>query len=277
VSGSVERLKPDLVLDAGAQLAEGPFWDTERAKLIWVDIEGSAVHWFDPSTGTDHAVDVGQHVGAAVLRQGGGLVLAVRDGFALWTESGLDVIASFNEPDLRMNDGKVDPAGRFWAGSMAYDERPGPGWLYRLDPDRSVHRVIGGLGISNGMDWSDDATAMYFIDSLAGGVDVLDFDVQQGNVSNRRRVIEIPESLGVPDGMTLDAEGCLWVAIWGAGEVRRFTPDGALLGVVELPEEGTTCCAFGGTELRDLYITSGASLYRCVPGVRGRPVNRFGG
>lgn len=277
MSGSVERLKPDLVLDAGAKLAEGPFWDAERGKLIWVDIEGSAVHWFDPSTGTDHAVDVGQHVGAAVLRQGGGLVLAVRDGFALWGDGGLDVIASFNEPDFRMNDGKVDPAGRFWAGSMAYDERPGPGWLYRLDRNRSVHRVIGGLGISNGMDWSDDAATMYFIDSLTGGVDAFAFDLERGGVSNRRRVVNIPESLGVPDGMTLDAEGCLWVAIWGSGEVRRFTLDGALLCVVELPEEGTTCCAFGGAELSDLYVTSETSLYRCAPGIRGRPVNRFGG
>jgi sugar lactone lactonase YvrE len=288
MSASVDVLRADLALDARAALGEGPVWVGDA--LVWVDIEAGSVHRFDPATGLDQSTSVGTGVGAAAPRRGGGLVLAVREGFAAWRDDELKTIAVVHDdPGLRMNDGKVDPAGRFWAGSMADDEREGAGTLFRLDPDLSVRVMLGGLTISNGMDWSEDARTMYFIDSGAGSVDVLDFDVSSSAIANRRPLTRIPEELGLPDGMTLDAEGCLWVAIWGSGEVWRFAPDEHPLAVVEVPAANPTSCAFGGMDLETLFVTSAADtdngpaappaggVFSCRPAVRGRLANRFGG
>lgn len=201
-----------------------------------------------------------------------------------------------DDPSLRMNDGKVDPAGRFWAGTMAYDERSAAGALYRLDADYMVHEMLTEVTISNGLDWSDDGRFMYFVDSGAHSIDRFDFDVERGAISNRTTIVTIPDSSGLPDGMTLDAEGALWVAIWNAGVVHRFAPDGSLLAIVEVPASQVTSCSFGGMDLGDLYITSGTeadsaadkrklignepesgSVFRCRPGVHGRPPHRFKG
>jgi sugar lactone lactonase YvrE len=295
MTARVVRIQAEWVLDAQAELGEGPLWDDEKGEIVWVDIPRGRVHRYDPTAGEDRWRDCGSDVGAAALRQGDGLVLALQEGFALWNGDRPVVIAPVNEgrPDVRMNDGKVDPAGRFWAGTMAYDTRAGAGSLYCLEPDHTARSVLDGLTIANGMDWSADGTAMYFIDSMAGGVDRFDFDVADGSIANRRRVVEVPESLGLPDGMTVDAEGCLWVAIWGSGQVRRYTTDGSLLAVVEVPTEHVTSCAFGGPELADLYITTasdsaarvdqerrgshGGGLFVCRPGPRGRPVRRYAG
>jgi sugar lactone lactonase YvrE len=291
------RLTATVALDAGASLGEGPVWDPDTGRLLWVDIDAGEVHWFDPQAGTDRKVGFGRSVGAAAQRTAGGLILAVQEGFVSWEDGVERAVARVNDdPEIRMNDGKVDPAGRFWAGTMAEDERPGAGTLYRLDPDHSVHAMLGDVTISNGLDWSHDAQTMYFIDSMAGGIDALDYDLATGGIANRRRIIEIPESLGVPDGMTVDAADRLWVAIWGAGEVRRYDPGGSLLTVVDVAAE-VTSCAFGGADLADLYITTaldepasdaspdradgpstvrhGGSLFVCRTGVRGRPANRY--
>ncbi|MBA2464106.1 MAG: SMP-30/gluconolactonase/LRE family protein, partial [Nocardioidaceae bacterium] len=160
-------LRAEVALDAHAEVAEGPVWDGEAGQVIWVDIPRGEIHRFDPTDGTDQVTQVGQPVGAVVLRERGGLLLAVRDGFAELADGQLRMIAEVesDRPENRMNDGKVDPAGRFWAGTMALDSALGAGTLYRLDTDRSVHTVLPGLTISNGIDWSPDATTMYFIDS----------------------------------------------------------------------------------------------------------------
>ncbi|MBA3367585.1 MAG: SMP-30/gluconolactonase/LRE family protein, partial [Geodermatophilaceae bacterium] len=212
-------LRAVVAVDAHAVTGEGPVWDVDAGQLIWVDIPSGEIHRFDPADGTDRVTHVGQPVGAVALREGGGLLLAVRDGFTAMAGGSdevedlrLTMIAAVeaDRPENRMNDGKVDPAGRFWAGTMALDSAPGAGTLYRLDTDRSVHPTLTGLTISNGIDWSPDATTMYFIDSTPGTVTAYDYDQHSGSISQPRTVIEIPPEDGLPDGMTVHAEGCLW-------------------------------------------------------------------
>lgn len=251
-------LRAEVALDAHAEVAEGPVWDVKAGQLVWVDIPRGEIHRFDPTEGTDQVTQVGQPVGALALRARGGLLLAVRDGFAELADGKLTIIAEVesDRPENRMNDGKVDPAGRFWAGTMALDSAPGAGTLYRLDADSTVNTVLTGLTISNGIDWSPDGTTMYFIDSTPGTVTAYAYDQHTGAISDPRTVLEILPDDGMPDGMTVDSEGCLWVAIWGGSAVRRYAPDGTQLTSVELPATQVTSCAFGGAELRDLYITT---------------------
>jgi sugar lactone lactonase YvrE len=293
-----QELRVDLVLDAHARVGEGPVWDDASGTLVWVDIMGHAVHRYDPAQDKDRAIDIGQPVGAAVLRRNAnGLVVALRDGFGLLDESSgqVDLVAPVEAdvPTKRMNDGKCDPAGRFWAGTMEFDPAPGSsgGALYRLDPDFQVPKALDGITLSNGMDWTDDGRQMYYIDSMSYGIDIFDFEPATGTLGQRKRFITIQPDEGLPDGMTLDAEGGLWVALHGSGTVRRYTPDGQLDRVVRVPPSMVTCPAFGGDDLGDLYITTmnygmseaavraqplSGALFRCRPGVRGRPANRFG-
>jgi len=292
----VTEIDAVLVLDARAELGEGPVWDERGGALYFVDIMRGRVNRFDPADGSRRVYDIGVAVGALAPTDAGDFVLATADGFAR-----LDPIAGAvrpiakveaDRPGNRMNDGKCDPAGRFWAGTMALDEHAGAGALYRLDPDGAVHTMLRDVTISNGLDWSGDARTMYYIDSGRRSVDAFDFDAASGSIANRRTLVRVAERDGVPDGMTLDADGCLWVALWGGGAVHRYGPDGALEAIVRLPVQHVTCCAFGGCELRDLYITTAAiklsdreraeqphagGVFLARPGVRGRPANRFNG
>jgi sugar lactone lactonase YvrE len=283
----------ELVLDARAELAEGPCWLADRERLLWVDIVTGRVHLLDPATGADRFVEVGQPVGAAVPADDGRLVLAVRDGFAMLDlDSGrVDALLDV-ERELtgnRMNDGKCDSAGRFWAGTMALDLRPGAGSLYRLGPGGAVERVVQDVTISNGLGWSLDDRRMYYIDTPTRRVDVFDFDPAAGTIGNRRPFAAI-QGAGSPDGLAVDAEGGLWVAVWGGGRVEHYLPDGALAGSVRLPVSEVSSCCFGGPELRDLYITTAwqslpaerraaeplaGGLFRCRPGVAGRPTRAY--
>jgi sugar lactone lactonase YvrE len=189
-----------------------------------------------------------------------------------------------------MNDGSCDASGRFWAGTMALDERPGAGTLYRLSGDGHVETVLRPVTISNGLDWTDDDERMYFVDTATGCVDVFDFDAAAGAISNRRTFVRIAPEQGAPDGLTVDAEGCVWVSLWGGGAVHRYAPRGTLECVVRLPVTHPTSCAFGGNDLRELYITTAAialtererarqtnagDLFRCRPGPAGRAPHRF--
>jgi sugar lactone lactonase YvrE len=198
-------------------------------------------------------------VGSVVLTDGDDLVLAVQDGFArLDTRTGaVRSIARLDaHPDLRFNDGKCDPSGRMWAGTMALDERRDAGALYRFDPDGRIHRMLDDVTISNGLDWSASGATMYFIDSPTRTIDVFDFELTGGNIRNRRTFVRIPRGEGVPDGMTVDADGYVWVALWGGGAVHRYAPDGCCDTVVRVPTRYPTSCAFGGPDLGDLYITT---------------------
>ena len=252
----------ELVLDAQSETGEGPIWDHRDHRLYWIDVTRGIVHRLDVDSGRDESFEVGQHVGAMALRQAGGFVLAVRGGFAGFDPSTgqIEPIAHTESarPTNRMNDGKVDSSGRFWAGSMAYAESGREGSLYRLDADHSVTRLLTGLGISNGLGWSPDDSVMYHIDSLAQGVDAYDFDRATGTITNGRRLIDISPAQGTPDGMAVDAEGCLWVALWNGWGVCRYRPDGTLDRQVRLPVRQVTCCSFGGPGLQDLYITTAA-------------------
>ena len=286
----------ELVLDARADLGEGPSWDAVARRLIWVDITAGAVHRFDPGTGDDESFDVGEPVGAAVPTVTGRLALAARDGFSLLDPStgGVERIADVeaDEPATMMNDGKCDPAGRFWAGTKDVAGDGPLGSLYRLDPDHTLVRILDGVTVSNGLGWSPDATAMYHIDSPTFGIDVFDFDVGTGEASRRRRLVDLPRAEGLPDGMTVDREGYLWVAFWGGGAVRRFAPDGRVVSVVRFPVSQVTSCAFGGDYLTDLYVTTARSglerdqlleqphaggLFRLRPDVPGMPATPFAG
>jgi sugar lactone lactonase YvrE len=291
-------IEVELALDARAELGEGPVWDARAQCLYFVDILQGQVQRFDPGTQAVRSCRVNQPVGAIALTGADDLILAVRDGFArLDHASGcLSMIATINieadRRDLRMNDGACDRAGRFWAGTMALDERPGAGALYRLAPDGRVDLMLPAVTISNGIDWTLDDRRMYFIDSPTQSIDSFDFDVATGAITNRRPFVRIPADAGVPDGLTVDADGGVWVSLWRGAAVHRYTPDGALDCVVRVPVTHPTSCAFGGAALRDLYITTAAialdarererqqyagGVFRCRPGPAGREPYRFGG
>lgn len=284
------------MLDAHAEVGESPVWDADRDELIWVDIPRGLVHRLDPASGRNQPFAAGQPVGAVALRSAGGLVLAMRDGFGLLDTAAHEVrLVRGVEPDRpgnRMNDGGCDGRGRFWAGTMAVDETRHAGSLYRLDPDLHVEHVLGETTISNGIDWSLDGHTMYYVDSAVGGVDCFDYDAEVGAVSSRRRLVDVPAADGLPDGLTVDAEGFIWVALWGGSAVHRYGPDGTLDAVVPLPVTQVTSCAFGGADLDELFVTSAAEgiaedqlrrqphaggVFRVRPGCRGRAPNRFGG
>jgi sugar lactone lactonase YvrE len=243
----------DIALDARATLAEGPIWDEHAGCLRWVDIPAGLVHRFDPATGTDTAFDAGEPVGAVAARRGGGLVLATASGIVTCAEDGtrrqMRHLVGM-PPGGRFNDGKADLWGRFWAGTLVAGVR-NAGALYRLDPDGTLHTMLTGVSVSNGLGWSPDGRTMYYADSPTGGVDAFDHDPATGEITNRRRVADVDR--GRPDGLTVDAEGMLWVALWEGGAVRRYAPDGRLLRTVAVPARRVTSCAFSGSTL---YITT---------------------
>jgi sugar lactone lactonase YvrE len=298
VAGSVGgrgEIAVQVAVAARAALGEGPVWDPSTARLVWVDIVGRTVHFYDPQTGHDTAIAVEGTPGAAIPRRSGGLVLAIGHGFGfLHPDGGFEPIEEIPQREVtaRMNDGNCDSAGRLWAGTMGLEAEPGAGALYRLDPDLTVTRVLDRVGESNGIDWSPDDRLMYYVDSLEGRVDVFDFDLGSGAIAGRRPFAVIDGAEIVPDGLTVDADGGVWVALWGGSQVRRFAPDGSLERVVALPTRQITSCAFGGPELEDLYVTSArewlapdalasepqaGSVFVCRPGVAGRPQRTFAG
>jgi sugar lactone lactonase YvrE len=288
--------KAELFLAAGAALAEGPMWDDREGVLYWVDILRGQVHRADPASGADAAFSVGQPVGTIVLREAGGLMLAVREGFAAFDPE-TEVLTPIADPEAhlpgnRFNDGKCDPGGRFWAGTMAFSAEPGAGALYRLDPDFRVHKMLENVTISNGLAWSSDHLTMYYIDSQPGTVSAFDYDLSTGAIQNRRIVIRVEEGLGLPDGMAIDADDKLWIAHYGGGCVRRWDPDTAeILETIPVPAANATACAFGGSDLGDLYITTAGgdnpdqlradpqagNLFVARPGVSGPAAYRFAG
>ncbi|MEU6995368.1 SMP-30/gluconolactonase/LRE family protein [Streptomyces sp. NPDC046465] len=252
----MSRREYDVAVRAEASLGEGPTWDAATGRLIWVDILASRVHTYAPGDGRRTVMTTGQHVGAAKPRAGGGLVVNLRDGIGLYGPGGAPFSWLVRDPvpGRRGNDAAVAPDGALWAGTMRYDETPGGGSLTRVAPDGTVRELLAPVAVSNGTGWSPDGRLVYYTDSPTRRVDVLDQDGQ--HVLNRRPFARIEEGAGFPDGLTVDAEGCVWVALWDGAAVRRYTPDGRLDRTVELPVRRPTACAFGGPGLRDLYITT---------------------
>ncbi|GGP35690.1 calcium-binding protein [Streptomyces variabilis] len=246
----------DVAVRAEAELGEGATWDPATGRLLWIDILNSRVHTYDPATGRRTVRRTGQHVGAVKPRAGGGLVLNLRDGVGL-----LDPDDTFRwlhrEPvaGRRGNDAAVAPDGSLLAGTMRYDEAPGGGTLSRVTGDGTATVLLQDVTVSNGTGWSPDGRLMYYIDTPTRRIDVLDFG-GDGTIAGRRPLAEIEEGAGFPDGLTVDADGCVWVALWDGGAVRRYTPSGELDRVIELPVPRVTCCAFGGPGLTDLYVTT---------------------
>jgi sugar lactone lactonase YvrE len=280
-----------------ADVGEGPCWDSATQTLLFVDVTPGIIYRLDPATGHVMARGVGQEVGAAVPRAQGGLVVAARNGIGFLDDdprAGLHIVAPIegDTPGNRMNDAKCDPAGRLWAGTMAFNFARGAASLYRMETDCRYERVLSNLTISNGLGWSPSGSSMYFIDSGDAAVDVFDYDLESGAATNRRRLITFSANEGMPDGMTVDSDGHLWVAMFGAGAVRRFTPDGQPSGSVGLPVSQVTSVAFGGADFEHLFVTTAAyemgpdrlgdeplagATFVCRPGPTGIPAAVFGG
>jgi sugar lactone lactonase YvrE len=286
----------EVFADLHADVGEAPHWDEQTNTLLFVDLTGGAVFRYDQSGIRLGSFSVGQEVGAVVPRRGGGLVLAVRDGIAVISDDGegFDLAAPVERevPGNRMNDAKCDPAGRLFAGTTAFDFSPHSAALYCIAGDWSFNQVVRGVTQSNGMAWSPGGRRMYFIDSATQGVDVFDYDVDTGSMSNRRRLVTIERARGTPDGMTIDNKGNLWVACFGGAAVRCFSPAGAQLDEIIFPVAQVTSCAFGGPGLADLYVTSAAyrlsaerlkrqphagATFVCRPGAVGMPALSFAG
>ena len=286
----------EVFADLHADVGEAPHWDERAKALLFVDLTGGVVFRYGQSGAQLGSFSVGQEVGAVVPRRGGGLVLAVRDGIAVASDTGEGFeLAAPVEREIagnRMNDAKCDPAGRLFAGTTAFDFAPHSAALYRVESGWSFEPVVREVTQSNGIAWSPDGSRMYFIDSATQGVDVFGYDAGSGSVEGRRRLVTIDRALGVPDGMTVDSGGNLWVACFGGSAVRCFSPEGEQLDEVLFPVSQVTSCAFGGPGLADLYVTSAAyrlstaqlkkephagATFVCRPGAVGVPASLFAG
>ncbi len=284
------------VLPANAYLGEGPLWSPDERRLYWVDILAPAVHRLDPETGRDEVRPMPRLVSALALREAGGLVAVTQSGLeALDFEAGrLDPIVDpeADLPDNRFNDARCDRAGRLWAGSMRLDAGAGGGALYRLDADHGWSRMAGGIHVANGLDWSPDQHVLYFVDTGELTIWAYAFDPAQGAIQGRRPFVRLEPGAGRPDGLTVDALGFVWCAIWDGWAIHRYAPDGRLDRVVSLPVPRPSSCAFGGPELDTLYITTGrirlsaallaeaplsGSIFAIRPGVKGQAPSRYRG
>lgn len=256
-------LRPELVVDAKASLGEGTLWDDERQVLWWVDIINNKLHQHDPSTQKNREFDVGSMIGTVGLCDDGRLIVATYDGIGyLNPTSGKVTYIANPEADLqknRFNDGKPGPNGSFYVGTMGIEAEEGAGSLYRLDPDRTVEKIVSDVTISNGLAWNGAEDRLYYIDTPTQEIWAFDYDKASGQVSNKRVAVTVPEWAGSPDGMTIDSEDNLWVAHWGGSAVHCWDPNsGRHLKTVALPAAQITCCTFGGANLDTLYISSAA-------------------
>ena len=283
----------EVVLDVRAQHAEGPLWDAGTARLWWVDITGERVHCSDPASGSDTSWPTHGQPGGVILSSAGAPVIATPAGLAVLDRgtgiTELRVPIEQDRPENRANDVKVDSQGRAWVGTMAFDKRPRNASLYRVE-DGTVTRVVDGLTISNGPALDEARGRLYLADTALCVVDVFDLDPEAGALSDRRRHLDFSDVQVWPDGMAVDDEGMLWVALGRHGEVHRYRPDGKLDGFVALPTSNPTSLTFGGADGGDLYITTSwfdldehgrasqplaGALFRCRPGVTGRPSPRL--
>jgi sugar lactone lactonase YvrE len=289
--------KCDLIIDAKAELGEGPIWDSEHQVLYWVDIIGQKLHIYDPALKVDRSIPLGQYVSAVVPRSKGGVALTTQNGFfRLDLNSG--ELQPITDPESekqnnRFNDGKCDAAGRFWAGTMSINGTDLSGSLYCLEIDGIARKVFNNIGISNGIAWSLDNKIMYYVDSPTKQVAAFDYDIHSGTPTNRRVIIDLTNGDVFPDGMTIDEEGMLWVALWDGYRVCRWNPHtGELLQTISIPAAKVSACTFGGRNLDELYITTArenmsaeqlekepmaGSVYRVKLDVRGIPAYSFGG
>jgi sugar lactone lactonase YvrE len=258
------KISPDRIDIASSEvslLGEGPVWDAQRNSICWVDILGGFVHRLQVTSGSAQTLALQQLVGCVALCRDGNYIAGLKDGIGLVNcDNGKITLVANPEshlPGNRFNDGKCDPAGRLWVGSMALSEETGAGSLYAVDKNFRWKKMIDNVTISNGMAWSSDNRTFYYIDTPTRTVVAYNYDVETGSISNRKVVVNISANEGFPDGMTIDSEDNLWIAHWDGWQVSRWNPrTGQKILTVEMPAARITSCAFGGPSLEELYITS---------------------
>ncbi len=257
----------DLAVSSQCELGEGPVWHPGEQALYWLDIAQNRLHRHDYSSQEHTVTELGLLASAMGFRENGGFIMATQRGFAFWDPSAgqYDFLGdpdASEGTDPRFNDGKTDRRGRFWAGKMGgtYENS-----LFRIDPDRSITRMESHVAVSNGLGWSPDNRTFYFTDSVARKIYAYDFDFATGAIYNRRDFISVPlaEGEGLPDGLVVDSEGCIWSARWGGWKVVRYDPHGKVMQELRMPVQYPTSCALGGPQLDELFITS--AWVECSP------------
>jgi sugar lactone lactonase YvrE len=290
-------VEAEILLDVRADLGEGPIWHPERRLLSWVDLYAGTVNWLGLDGTAGASVGVGRCVGSALPTRDDALMLSTDEGFIRLAHDGSTQLIAAVEADRNsfLNDGKCDALGRLWAGTVGVGEdglaTPAGGALYRLDVDGSVACMLPATTLSNGMDWSRDGETFFYVDSGTATIDAFDFDLIDGAIRRRRAIIEIPAEEGFADGICADVDGCIWAAVWGAAEVRRYTPAGVLDRTVLLPVSQPTSVIFAGENLDVLVITSAShllsadersaqphagSVFCARPGVSGSRTHSYG-
>jgi sugar lactone lactonase YvrE len=290
-SETINELKNKAVLEyqIKAQLGEGSFWNYETQELYWIDILSNQLHIYNPKTKANRTVTTPSNIGTVVPIDGSKAVVALQDGiYILNSNTGETTLLSDVERDIpsnRFNDGKCDPSGRFWVGSMGYEQLPNDANLYMIDSKGEATLQLDSVTISNGIVWSKDKTKMYYIDTPTLEIKAFDYDNASGAISNQRVAVKINDSLGFPDGMAIDEQDKLWVGMWNGNAVICFDPiTGNVISKIEVPAKNVTSCAFGGKNLDTLYITTAnvgmteeeqakyplaGSIFKAVPGVKG--------
>lgn len=278
------------------QLAEGPVWDSKRKTICWVDILRGEIHEHNLVDGKTQTMQVGTMVGSIAICTDGNFLAALHRGFAFVDRGSAkigEVFTPYGHPEgNRFNDGKCDPAGRFWAGTMALAETEGAGSVFVFDQDHKIKRVMQGVSISNGMAWTADRQTLYYIDTPTQRIVAFDYNLETGAIKNKRTAIDLQHEKGFPDGMTIDQEDNLWVAHWDGWQVTRWNPRTAKkIGAIPMPVARVTSCTFGGDQMDELFITTArvgltpeqeshqplaGSLFRFPnPGASGRPAFEF--
>lgn len=283
----------ELAVQLECNVGEGPFWDAAEQKLYFVDIVNKQVKIYSPASKSVETVQFEQEISAVFLDQQSELIVAARDGIFRASRDGflqtLLAPIELEDTSIRCNDGKCDANGRMWVGTMAFDFTEGAATLFTFD-SKILKEVVPDLTVSNGIGWSLDQTKMYFIDSVTKRVDIFDFDLERGELKNRRVFVSLTDLDAFPDGLTTDEDGGVWVALFGGGEVRRFDANGNLTHIVELPVRQVTSCCFGGGDMSELFITTAqngmdsealtreplaGSLFRVQTSFKGSKSNRF--
>jgi sugar lactone lactonase YvrE len=289
-------MKPEVAIAAADDLGEGAFWDERQGLLLRVDINRGLILALDPKAGEQHEVRrFSGPVSFAIPCRSGGFVAGLGHEVARLgrgpAEDSVIARVETDQPGNRLNDGRCDARGRLWAGTMSGDRTPGVAALYCFEPDGRVACELGGATISNGKDWSADGTTLYYADSLTYRIDAYACDVM-GLPDERRALVKLEPDEGLPDGLAVDAEGGVWVALFGGSAIRRYSPAGELTAVIELPVSNPTSLAFGGDRLEHLYVTTArhrldsaqlqdqplaGAVFVIEPGVVGRSAHRFAG
>lgn len=289
-------IKAELELEISSQLGEGALWNYKLGEFYWVDIESQLFHVYNPKTKKNKTFRMPSRIGTVVPYTADEVVVALEDGIYKYNmkSDSLSIVSTVekDKPYNRFNDGKCDPLGNLWVGSMHYDQSAPMANLYKINPNGKTEVMVDSVTISNGIVWTKDSRTMYYIDTTIGKIRGYDFDSNTGEISNERVVVEVDEKDGYPDGMAIDEEDMLWVGMWNGSAVARFNPKtGELLSKIEVPAQNVTACAFGGKNLDILYITTASigmtkeqkleypnagSVFKAIPGVKGVRASYFG-